>query len=67
MNPMSKIIGNILEDQKALGTVHFGFGDNSTFGGEVKCDIHVDGMVLKPNVLIDGKEIIKKGKIMMKF
>jgi leucyl aminopeptidase (aminopeptidase T) len=67
MNPMSKVIGNILEDQKALGTVHFGFGDNSTFGGEVKCDIHVDGMLLKPDVMMDGKEIIKKGKLMLKF
>ncbi len=67
MNPMSKVIGNILEDQKALGTVHFGFGDNSTFGGEVKCDIHVDGMVLDPDVFIDGKEIIKKGKLILKL
>jgi leucyl aminopeptidase (aminopeptidase T) len=67
MNPKSKVIGNILEDQKALGTVHFGFGDNSTFGGEVKCDIHVDGMVLKPDVTIDGKEIIKKGNMVTKF
>jgi leucyl aminopeptidase (aminopeptidase T) len=67
MNPHSKIIGNILEDQKALGTVHFGFGDNSTFGGDVKCDIHVDGMILKPDVSIDGKPIIKKGKLIMKL
>ncbi|MGA1819670.1 MAG: aminopeptidase [Thermoplasmatota archaeon] len=67
MNPQSKIIGNILEDQKALGTVHFGFGDNSTFGGEVKCDIHVDGMVLKPDVEIDGLQIIKEGKITLKL
>jgi len=67
MNPQSKIIGNILEDQKALGTVHFGFGDNSTFGGEVKCDIHVDGMVLKPDVEIDGIQIIKQGDLVLKL
>jgi leucyl aminopeptidase (aminopeptidase T) len=67
MNPMSKVIGNILEDQKAMGTVHFGFGDNSTFGGEVKCDIHVDGMVLQPDVVIDRVDIIKKGKMVLKL
>jgi leucyl aminopeptidase (aminopeptidase T) len=67
MNPKSRVIGNILEDQKALGTVHFGFGDNSTFGGQVKCDIHVDGMVLKPDVLIDDVEIIEKGKLKIKL
>ncbi|MBN1390809.1 MAG: aminopeptidase [Candidatus Thermoplasmatota archaeon] len=67
MNPRSNIIGNILEDQKALGTVHFGFGDNSTFGGEVRCDIHVDGMVLKPDVLIDGTQIIKGGNMVLKL
>ncbi|MGA1873321.1 MAG: aminopeptidase [Thermoplasmatota archaeon] len=67
MNPQSKIIGNILEDQKALGTVHFGFGDNSTFGGEVRCDIHVDGMVLKPSVFINELEIIKEGRMVLKL
>ncbi|MGA1866567.1 MAG: aminopeptidase [Thermoplasmatota archaeon] len=67
MNPQSNIIGNILEDQKALGTIHFGFGDNSTFGGEVRCDIHVDGMVLKPDVLIDEEQIISKGNMVLKL
>ncbi len=67
MNPRSRVIGNILEDQKALGTIHFGFGDNSTFGGEVRCDIHVDGMVLKPDVEMDGKPIIKAGKPILKL
>ena len=42
--------------------MHFGFGDNSTFGGQVSCDIHVDGMVLKPTVLIDGDIIVENGR-----
>ncbi|MGA1848054.1 MAG: aminopeptidase [Thermoplasmatota archaeon] len=67
MNPKSRVIGNILEDQKALGTVHFGFGDNSTFGGQVKCDIHVDGMVLTPDVMVDDEKIIEKGKLRIKL
>ncbi|MFW3147002.1 MAG: aminopeptidase [Thermoplasmatota archaeon] len=67
MNPSSGVIGNILEDQKAKGTVHFGFGDNSTFGGQVSCDIHVDGMVLKPTVLIDGDMIVEKGRFILEL
>ncbi|MEA3558867.1 MAG: aminopeptidase [Candidatus Thermoplasmatota archaeon] len=62
MNPRSMVIGNILEDQKSKGTAHFGFGDNSTFGGQINCDIHVDGMVLEPTIEFDGDVIVRKGK-----
>lgn len=62
MNPRSMIIGNILEDQKSKGTVHFGFGDNSTFGGQISCDIHVDGMVLKPTIEFDGAVVVRGGR-----
>jgi len=61
MNPNSKIIGNILEDQKALGTVHIGLGDNSTFGGTVRCDMHYDGMVLHPNLTVGAVKVIDDG------
>ena len=64
MNPASKIIGNVLEDEKKLGTVHVAFGDNSTFGGNVKCGIHIDGIILKPTVVInDEKTILEKGEL----
>ncbi|MDG6224948.1 MAG: aminopeptidase [Candidatus Thermoplasmatota archaeon] len=65
MNPHSMIIGNILEDQKALGTVHIGFGDNSTFGGRVICDMHNDGMLLHPTLDIGGVKVIEDGKFVL--
>lgn len=61
MNPNAKIIGNILEDEKVLGTCHIAFGDNSTFGGKTKAGIHIDGIVKKPTIVVDGKTIMEDG------
>lgn len=63
-NDRAKITGNVLEDEKVMGTIHLAFGDNSTFGGKVKVDVHLDGLVLKPTVVVDGREIIKNGRFM---
>jgi len=66
MNPKAKIIGNVLEDEKAKGTVHIALGDNSTFGGKVKAGIHIDGIIRSPTLVInDDIEIIKNGKMMV--
>ena len=34
-NEKAKIIGNILHDEKVLGTIHIAFGNNSAIGGKV--------------------------------
>jgi leucyl aminopeptidase (aminopeptidase T) len=66
MNPNSKIIGNVLEDEKKLGTIHIAFGDNSTYGGNVKCGVHIDGIILKPTVIFDDKKtILEKGELVV--
>ena len=61
-NPKSKIIGNTLEDEKVLGSVHFALGSNYSFGGKNKLAFHKDGIITKPTVMIDNKLIIKNGK-----
>jgi leucyl aminopeptidase (aminopeptidase T) len=61
-NPKARIIGNVLEDEKVLGTVHIGLGDNHTFGGMIRSKTHWDGIVKKPTVLLDGKVIMEDGK-----
>jgi leucyl aminopeptidase (aminopeptidase T) len=63
-NDRARITGNVLEDEKVMGTIHLAFGDNSTFGGRVKVDVHLDGLVLRPTVEVDGKEIMKNGRLM---
>jgi leucyl aminopeptidase (aminopeptidase T) len=60
-NKKATLIGNILEDEKVYGTVHIAFGDNSSMGGNVSVESHLDGILLKPTLIIDGKTIIKDG------
>ncbi len=61
-NPKACLIGK-LEDEKVLGTCHIALGDNSTFGGKVKAGVHLDGIILKPTVKLDGKILMKDGKL----
>ncbi|MGM0603281.1 MAG: aminopeptidase [Bacillota bacterium] len=60
-NPNAKIVGNLAEDKKKSGTVHFAIGDNCSLGGNVESNIHLDGLMLKPTVIIDGREVVKNG------
>ena len=62
-NPKARLIGNVLEDEKVLGTCHIALGDNSTFGGRVRAGIHVDGIFLKPTVKLDGIILMKDGQL----
>lgn len=64
-NLEAKVTGNVLEDEKALGTVHVAFGNNLGFGGKNNGRIHLDGVVRRPDVWIDGTLIIKKGRFLI--
>jgi leucyl aminopeptidase (aminopeptidase T) len=63
-NPGARLIGNLAEDKKAMGTVHFAIGDNRSLGGHVEAGVHLDGLVLKPTVIVDDKIIVEHGKLM---
>jgi leucyl aminopeptidase (aminopeptidase T) len=65
LNPKARIIGNILEDEKALGSVHVSFGDNASFGGKIQCGVHVDALVKDATVEIDGKTVVEEGKLLL--
>lgn len=60
-NRNARLCGIILEDEKVYGTVHVAFGTNTSFGGTVKANCHLDGIILKPDVYLDGKLMIKQG------
>jgi leucyl aminopeptidase (aminopeptidase T) len=64
-NDKARITGFVLEDEKVMGTIHLAFGDNSNFGGKVKADVHLDGLVLKPTLIADGRTIIKDGRLLI--
>lgn len=60
INPEARLIGNVLEDEKVKGTVHIALGDNSGFGGDVVAGIHLDGIIKKPELFVDGERFILK-------
>lgn len=53
----AQITGNILEDEKVLGTAHIAFGASAGIGGDVVIPIHLDVVVDKAKVEIDGVEL----------
>jgi aminopeptidase len=61
-NPKAKITGMLLEDEKVMGTCHIALGNNYSFGGKVNVPIHLDGIIKKPTIYFDDKEIMKNGK-----
>ena len=63
-NPGAELTGNILEDERVEGMITLGFG-NSLYlpGGEIESVIHSDGTVKDATLIVDGKEIVKDGKL----
>ena len=69
VNPGAAITGNMLEDEKALGTAHLAFGNNEDFsgGGKNKSKVHRDYLFYRPTVEVTYSDksrriIMKKGK-----
>jgi leucyl aminopeptidase (aminopeptidase T) len=64
-NDKALVIGNVLEDEKAIGTVHLAFGDNKSMGGTIRVASHLDGVIMKPTVYVDDKLIMEEGKFLI--
>jgi leucyl aminopeptidase (aminopeptidase T) len=62
-NPNARLIGNLAEDKKLAGTVHFAIGDNESLGGGVRSSIHLDGLMLTPTVRADQQLLVQQGKL----
>ena len=63
-NDKAILSGNILEDEKVMGTIHIAFGDNKSMGGSVRVASHLDGLIKAPSVWFDETMIMKDGKIL---
>jgi leucyl aminopeptidase (aminopeptidase T) len=55
-----KPIGVILQDEKIYGTAHVAFGGHGTVQ---ICPIHIDVILMKPTIWVDGRKIMEKGKL----
>jgi len=64
-NEKAKVIGNVLEDEKAIGTIHVAFGDNKSMGGVIRVASHLDGVILYPTVYFDNVTIMNEGKFLI--
>ncbi|WP_457614353.1 aminopeptidase [Methanopyrus sp.] len=62
-NPGAKLCGVVLEDEKVYGTVHVGFGDNSTFGGRVSSRVHLDAVIKEFELYLDGELVARSGEL----
>ena len=54
---VTELVGSVLLDEKAAGTVHFAIGDDHGIGGDVEAPIHLDGILREPTVYADGEEV----------
>ena len=63
-NDKAQVVGNVLEDEKVMGTVHVALGNNVFFGGKVNVPVHLDCIILNPTLTVDGNLIIEKGTLL---
>ena len=64
-NESAILTGNILEDEKILGTAHVAFGASAAIGGTVQVPVHLDCVMLRPTVEIDGSPIVEAGELVV--
>ncbi|HEX3173034.1 MAG TPA: aminopeptidase [Solirubrobacterales bacterium] len=62
-NEEAILTGNILEDEKILGSIHVAFGASAAIGGTVQVPVHLDCVVLEPTVEIDGETVLQANKL----
>jgi leucyl aminopeptidase (aminopeptidase T) len=63
-NPAATVTGNVLEDEKAIGTIHLAFGASASLGGVNVATVHIDGVMLQPTVELDGEGVIDDGRLL---
>jgi leucyl aminopeptidase (aminopeptidase T) len=64
-NEKAVLTGEVLEDEKILGTAHVAFGASAGIGGTVQVPVHLDCVVMKPEVSLDGEPIVRAGELLV--
>jgi leucyl aminopeptidase (aminopeptidase T) len=64
-NEEALLTGNILEDEKILGSCHVAFGASAAIGGTVQVPVHLDCVVLEPTIELDGETIAGSGDLLI--
>jgi aminopeptidase len=64
-NEKARLSGEVLEDEKILGSAHVAFGASAAIGGTVQVPVHLDCLVMEPDVTVDGEPVIRKGTLVV--
>jgi leucyl aminopeptidase (aminopeptidase T) len=64
-NDRATLTGNVLEDEKILGTVHVAFGASAGIGGTVSVPIHLDVVVLDASLQVGGTAVLDAGRYVL--
>ena len=64
-NENATLTGNILEDEKVLGTVHVAFGASAGIGGTVAVPIHLDVVVTDASLAIGDTQVLDGGRYLL--
>lgn len=64
-NDAAILTGNVLEDEKILGTIHVAFGASIAIGGTVSVPIHLDCVVTEASLEIDGTRVLDEGRFVL--
>jgi leucyl aminopeptidase (aminopeptidase T) len=65
INSKAVIRGVQREDKNIMGSMHFGLGTNVDAGGALMSNIHMDGVILKPTLYVDGEMRIDNGRFLV--
>jgi leucyl aminopeptidase (aminopeptidase T) len=64
-NERARLTGNILEDEKMLGTVHVAFGASAGIGGTVAVPVHLDCLIQDATLEIGGTRVLTDGEFVL--
>jgi leucyl aminopeptidase (aminopeptidase T) len=64
-NENARPSGEVLEDEKILGTAHVAFGASAAIGGTVQVPVHLDCVVLEPDLTVDGTPVVRGGTLVV--
>ena len=67
VNDQARLGGNVLEDEKRLGTCYIAIGDNTALGGNSSVGIHIPGVLKSPSVWLDDTQILDKGSFILEL
>jgi leucyl aminopeptidase (aminopeptidase T) len=64
-NEKATLTGNVLEDEKILGTVHVAFGASAGIGGNVAVPVHLDVVVTDATLTVGDTPVLEGGRYLL--